>query len=233
MQIRQAQAFEPARKPVEQKLTALWSELLGVERVGIHDNFFELGGDSIVSIQLVSRARREGIWITVNQLFRYPNIAELAGVAALRKSWRRQGKVWVGGDVPLTAIQRWFFEQKFVHPDHSNQAVFLEIRQPLDGALVMAAVPRSGEHHDALRLRFIRTEAGGARCTAHSTNRLPFETGTSRRPYAELSPFDRDRSRHDPETARHRAGANLPSDALRARPGEATTAAFRHPSSCG
>ena len=50
--------------PQEAILCGLFAEVLGVERVGIDDNFFALGGDSIVSIQLVSRARRAGLSIT-------------------------------------------------------------------------------------------------------------------------------------------------------------------------
>ena len=53
-----------AAQPAETMLCGLYAEVLGVERVGIDDNFFELGGDSIVSIQLVSRARRAGLLIT-------------------------------------------------------------------------------------------------------------------------------------------------------------------------
>src|SRR5262249_29883848 len=53
-----------ARSPQEEVLCALFAEVLGLERVGIDDNFFALGGDSIVSIQLVSRARKAGLVIT-------------------------------------------------------------------------------------------------------------------------------------------------------------------------
>ncbi|HTC94927.1 MAG TPA: non-ribosomal peptide synthetase, partial [Terriglobales bacterium] len=65
----------------EQILVQIWSEVLGAEKVGIHDNFFELGGDSILSIQIISRALRAGLQITAKQLFQNQTIHELAAVA--------------------------------------------------------------------------------------------------------------------------------------------------------
>lgn len=157
--IRQTNVFEAPRDTTEEKLAELWAEVLGIESVGIHDNFFELGGDSIVSIQVVSRARREGIGITVNQLFQYPNIAELALVAeTAEKVTAPQGLVT--GDVPLTPIQLWFFEQDFANPHHSNQAAFFEVRHPLEAAFVSQAIQAIAQQHDALRLRYVTTETG-------------------------------------------------------------------------
>ena len=56
-----ARALRQARTPQEELLCGLFAEVLGLERVGIDDSFFELGGDSIMSIQLVSRARKAGV----------------------------------------------------------------------------------------------------------------------------------------------------------------------------
>ena len=64
-------------------LCALFAEVLGLERVGIDDNFFALGGDSIMSIQLVSRARQAGLVITPRAVFQHQTVAALAGVATL------------------------------------------------------------------------------------------------------------------------------------------------------
>src|SRR5262249_28331675 len=71
-----------ARSPREELLCALFAEVLGLERVGIDDNFFALGGDSIVSIQLVSRARKAGLVITPRAVFEHQTVAGLAGVAS-------------------------------------------------------------------------------------------------------------------------------------------------------
>jgi aryl carrier-like protein len=74
--------YEAPRTPVEEALAAVWAEVLRHERVGVRENFFELGGDSIVSIQVVSRARRAGLRITPRQIFEHQTIAELAPLLA-------------------------------------------------------------------------------------------------------------------------------------------------------
>jgi len=170
---RQPDVFEPPRDSIETRLTEIWAAVLGVERVGIRDNFFELGGDSIVSIQLVASARRNGIGITINQLFQHQTIAELARVVETAPAtMAEQGPVT--GDVPLTPIQRWFFEQDFVEPSHSNQAVLLEVRQPLEAPLVSQALGHLARYHDALRLRFVRTATGWRQFHATADEPPPF-----------------------------------------------------------
>src|SRR6185312_12984006 len=77
-----AAGYVEPRTPVEQTLTAIWSELLRVERVGVEDNFFELGGDSILAIQIISRANEAGLHLTPKLLFQNQTIAELAARVA-------------------------------------------------------------------------------------------------------------------------------------------------------
>jgi aryl carrier-like protein len=79
--------YEAPRSSNEHILAELWAEVIGFtpseERptIGIHDNFFELGGDSILSIQVISRAAEAGLQLTPRQLFEYPTIAGLAALA--------------------------------------------------------------------------------------------------------------------------------------------------------
>jgi acetyl-CoA acetyltransferase family protein len=68
----------PPRNEVEQTLAEIWQSVLGLEKVGIYDSFFELGGDSILSIQVVSRASQKGLRLTPKQIFLNQTIAELA-----------------------------------------------------------------------------------------------------------------------------------------------------------
>jgi aryl carrier-like protein len=75
-----SEGYVAPRTPVEERLAALWAEVLKLDRVGIHDNFFELGGDSLVAVRLVSRAHQAGLRFTVRQFLERQTIAELSGV---------------------------------------------------------------------------------------------------------------------------------------------------------
>jgi amino acid adenylation domain-containing protein len=75
-----ATPFVAPRTDGEEILAAIWREVLRREQVGIHDNFFALGGDSILGIQILSRAAQRGLVLTPRQIFRHPTVAELAAV---------------------------------------------------------------------------------------------------------------------------------------------------------
>ena len=67
------------RDPTEKALARIWSEVLGIERVGVADNFFTLGGDSINSLRTVARMRTAfGVEVTPRDVFEEPTIAALA-----------------------------------------------------------------------------------------------------------------------------------------------------------
>ncbi len=105
--------------PVQEALARLWADVLQVARVSITDNFFELGGDSILSIQIIARAHREGIRITPLQLLQHPTIEALAAVAGTAPAVQAEQGV-VTGSLPLTPIMHWFFEQEPPSPHHYN-----------------------------------------------------------------------------------------------------------------
>lgn len=74
----QTSAFVAPSTPLEQQLSAIWQEVLGLDRISSQANFFDIGGDSILSIQVVAKARNAGIELAANQLFEYQTIAALA-----------------------------------------------------------------------------------------------------------------------------------------------------------
>jgi hypothetical protein len=71
------------RTELEHRLAQLWSEVLGVERVGAHDDFFELGGDSSRSLLLVARAAEAGLDFSPSDLLSGATVAELADAIAV------------------------------------------------------------------------------------------------------------------------------------------------------
>src|SRR5205085_4851247 len=155
-----ASEYEGARNEVEELLARVWQEALGLERVGIHDNFFELGGDSILSIQIVGKAKRAGLSLQVQQIFQYQTIAELARVivSSTRQAETQQDEA--DGAVLLTPIQRRFFAFGLPNPHHFNQSVMLEVGAPLSFDTLQSVINQLVAQHDALRLRFTEAEAG-------------------------------------------------------------------------
>ncbi|WP_182880432.1 non-ribosomal peptide synthase/polyketide synthase [Microbispora sp. H10949] len=146
---------EPAG-PVQRELARIWAEVLGVDRVGAEDNFFELGGDSILSIQVVSRARRAGLRLATKDLFVHQTITALA--PAVTTADEPGPDAAVTGPVPLTPIQRWLFESEGDSPDHFNQSVLVELAADLDEHALRRALDAVVARHDALRMRFLRED---------------------------------------------------------------------------
>jgi non-ribosomal peptide synthase protein (TIGR01720 family) len=143
--------------PIQEVLAEIWTEVLGLDEVGVDDNFFELGGDSIVSIQVVARARRAGIHVTPAELFEHQTIAKLAAVA-VRDAPLDAEQGLVTGEAPLVPIQRWFFGRDLPEPHHFNQSFALELSEPVDPGLLRQALAALVDHHDGLRSRFVRRD---------------------------------------------------------------------------
>ncbi|WP_322014135.1 non-ribosomal peptide synthetase [Paraburkholderia sp. J12] len=152
--------YEAPRGPAEQALAEAWQEVLGLEAIGRADNFFELGGDSILSLQIVARARQSGWKITPRQLFDHQTIAGLGAVAQPLADERAQHRAAPDQPVPLLPIQHMFFSLDFARRSHWNQAVLLATREPVDRGCLAQALRAVMQRHGALRLRFARDDSG-------------------------------------------------------------------------
>ncbi|WP_208603305.1 non-ribosomal peptide synthetase [Caballeronia sordidicola] len=145
-----------ARGDVEATLLAIWRTVLGRDTLGVTDNFFEAGGDSILSLQIVARARQVGLRIATRQVFDHPTVAALAAHA---EAAAPQIALAVSHEVlGLTPIQHAFFEQ-FPHGEHHwNQSTLLAVRGELDETALRVALDALVAVHDALRLRFFQRD---------------------------------------------------------------------------
>lgn len=144
--------FQAPQGKTEVALAAVWQEVLGLEAIDRYANFFQLGGDSILSLQVVSKAARLGLRVTLTQLFSHPSIASLAEVA-VRKTPQTQASKPSIGRVAATPIQRWFFEQARTCPNHFNQSVLLNPKQKLEPEALKQALKTICFHHDVCRLK--------------------------------------------------------------------------------
>jgi amino acid adenylation domain-containing protein/non-ribosomal peptide synthase protein (TIGR01720 family) len=156
---------------IEDTLATIWAQVLRVKEVGIDDNFFELGGDSILSISIIARAKQAGLQLTVKQLFAHQTIAELAAVTGTSKEFQiEQG--FVTGEMPLTPIQHYFFEQNLCQSHHFNQSYLLSVPSNFQWEYLEPIWQELFKHHDALRLRFTQSGENWQAIYSASTDRI-------------------------------------------------------------
>jgi acyl carrier protein len=99
LEVSRAEAdYVAPRTPTEERLAAIWAEVLGVERVGVHDSFFDLGGHSLLAIRIVTRASEAfQVDISLQVLLEHLSVAAMAERLDLLL-WAAQGAAPAGGD---------------------------------------------------------------------------------------------------------------------------------------
>ncbi len=152
-----ARSYTPPTNKIEETLADIWANALRLTRVGIHDNFFELGGDSILTIQIVSRAGEAGIRIIPRDMFQNQTIAALAAVAMQCDVTAVSASEEIGA-VSVVPIQQWFIDQNLRNPHHFNQSAFLRPVVPLKPTHIESTLRILMEHHDSLRTRFAKQD---------------------------------------------------------------------------
>ena len=171
------------RTPLEQMLAGIWSDLLGVGRVGAHDDFFDLGGHSLLAARMMARLRGElGDDIPLRWLFEAPTVAELAArieahephalsssdaraLLALRLRRKFRGEALPSAAiarraqsvaVPLSFAQEglWFLDQLAGPSGIYNIPQALRLSGRLDVVALQSALRALVERHESLRTGF-------------------------------------------------------------------------------
>ncbi len=148
----QATAGRAPQTPTERILRDLFAQVLGAPQVGVDDSFFDLGGDSISSIQLVSQARRAGLLITPQEIFRAKTVSGLAAVAGRVAAATPAVARDVVGPVPATPIMRWLHHNR-MPIETFHQSTVLQVPAGLAAADLLAALQAVIDHHDMVRTR--------------------------------------------------------------------------------
>jgi amino acid adenylation domain-containing protein len=162
-EVEHGESYAAPRTPVEETLTALWAELLGLDRVGVHDEFFHLGGHSLLATRLVSRVRAMlGVEIDLCDVFEAPTPAGLA--RRVEGAWRPDAPPLVAAPPapfrPLSSAQRrlWFLHRFQGGSGVYNMPVLLRVRGALRhealAAALGAALGEITRRHEALRTVF-------------------------------------------------------------------------------
>lgn len=137
------------RNALEEKLCRCWESVLGVSPIGIRDNFFALGGDSILCLQLVSKAKEAGVVFAVEDIFEYQSIEALAKIQSRHQEPAEQHELT--GEMPLMPVQSYFFEGNIEH-HFFNQSVNLLPPEEFNESCLRTSIAELLARHDALRL---------------------------------------------------------------------------------
>ncbi len=161
---------EAARNEVEKMLAGIWSDVLGLVRVGRDENFFELGGHSLLATQVISRVREVfSVELRLRELFERPTVEKLA--QSIERELRQGAGVSAPpieqrervGELPLSFAQQrlWFIDQLEPGGVVYNVPVAVRLQGSLNQASLAQTLTEVIRRHEVLRTRF-DTVAGQA-----------------------------------------------------------------------
>ncbi|MBD0254689.1 MAG: AMP-binding protein, partial [Cytophagales bacterium] len=172
------EGYAAPRNPTEAQLAALWEEVLGLGRVGIHDNFFTIGGHSLNALRILTAIhKRLEVHLSLKEIFRNPTISGLAGViaSARRSAYRHLPVIEEQEHYAVSHTQRglWVQHQYHERMNAYNVPGAYVLEGPLDVPALEAALHELAGRHESLRTTFVEV-AGEPRQRVHPPGALPF-----------------------------------------------------------
>ncbi len=162
--------YLPPTNETEELLVKMWSEILGIEKIGIGDNFFELGGHSLKATTLMTGIRKEfGVQIPLQEIFVKPTISKMSEYILKAACTREENseyynipKVAARDYYPLSSMQKnlFIFNQKVDDTIAYNMPGVYQINGELDKERFEKAVQKLVNRHESLRtsFRFVKGE---------------------------------------------------------------------------
>ena len=184
------QPFVAPRTPREGILAEVWEQVLKVDKVGVDDNFFALGGDSILSLQVLARARERGLAITLQQIFQHQTVTELAREVSeeggpdvprlapfefLSPEDRARLPEGVEDAYPLARLQEGMLFHGELSADSSvyHNTTSVHLRTRFDGAALCGVLYRMASRHPLLRTSFDLSGYTEPLQLVHRNSRIP------------------------------------------------------------
>ncbi|MDO5580378.1 MAG: amino acid adenylation domain-containing protein [Planctomycetia bacterium] len=146
--------YDPPATRREEIAASVFSLILQMDRPGMNESFFAMGGDSIKAIRAVSLLRQKGYAIPVSDILKLKTIRLIAQNMSEQTGSEKSAVDSPIGELPLTFIQRKFFEMNLPSPNHFNQSILLESEKRIDENILDKVLKALSDHHDMLRVRF-------------------------------------------------------------------------------
>jgi amino acid adenylation domain-containing protein len=155
------------RTPVEEMVAGIWSEVLGVERVGVNDNFFELGGHSLLATQVISRLKESlRVEVTLDKMFESPTVAAVAAVVETAQQTAQGSDMALipraarDRNLPLSFAQQrlWFIDQLEPNSPFYNVSAAIRLKGKLDVGALEQTLNEIVRRHETLRTTFASVE---------------------------------------------------------------------------
>ena len=153
--------FVAPRNEIEERLAAIWSQVLRLPRIGVKDNFFELGGHSLLAAQIVSRVRREfGVEIPLRAMFESPTVAHLARDLVIPGAPHVDQSIKPGernqtAPLSFTQQQFWLLDQTGPHRAAYNVCTAVQITGTVDTQRLREALEQIVARHEVLRTSIV------------------------------------------------------------------------------
>jgi amino acid adenylation domain-containing protein len=149
-----AKTYVVPRAPLEIMLAKIWSDVLGVEKIGVEDDFFELGGYSLLAIQAVNETNKQMGYkcLSLTKFLKYPSIAKLSSTIGSSEQKNPEPTLLID-KMPLLPYQKWVFHQSRIPPELFILWVLKKIRTGIKPTMISDALQHIIERHDALRFR--------------------------------------------------------------------------------
>ncbi|ASZ13246.1 non-ribosomal peptide synthetase [Chitinophaga pendula] len=161
IQLQRLQTYVPAETPNEKAVAAVWCDVFGLVDVGKQDNFYTLGGHSLKALQVVNLLQQQGYLITVNDLFSYPTVEELAaniavhkGRLPIKKREKSRNSGAAAGMFPLSAVQRRFFQRPLINRNIFNSPFLVLLKTYVAPAVIRTAMQEILKAHVILTVHF-------------------------------------------------------------------------------